>query len=897
MVKALADFKNKFSGKKVTLMGLGLLGRGVGDALFLAKCGAELTITDLKTAEQLKTSLNKLKKYPEIKLVLGQHRLEDFQTADFIFKAAGVPQDSPFIAEARKNKIPILMSTALFAQMSGAKIIGVTGTRGKTTTTHLLYQILQNYYRDNKKTQVFLGGNIKGLSTLALLSKTRSTDIVVLELDSWQLQGFGELRISPQVAVFTSFMPDHLNYYHGDLDTYFADKALIFKAQSEKDFLIVEKNIAAKIQAQNPRAQLIIAQAEDLSDQWKLQIPGAHNKSNIACAVAAARALDIPEEVIQKSVEDFKGVEGRLELRGIFNGVKIYNDTTATTPTATLAALRAIETEKISGQKTILIFGGSDKQLDMSELLENLPRHCQSAILLAGSGSTRIEADFLKLKKVLAVKKAKTLKTALKLAVKQAQTGDTILFSPAFASFGMFKNEYDRGEKFNKLLIKISESKDKKIELKDFSRIKQIYFFGIGGIGISALARMFLIEGKKIGGCDLNFSEITSELKNLGVEITQGQKIDFVPRETDLIIYTAAIPVADEKLFQQIKELKIPSLSYPEALGIVALDKKTIAVAGTHGKTTTTAMLAEILLAAGLDPTVIIGSLLKNQQSNFVAGKSQYLVVEADEYRRAFLNLKPYILIINNLDLDHLDYYRDLADIQSAYRQLISQVNPQGVIITQMENSHIAPILVDAPAKVIDYSKIDIKNLKLKVPGEHNRQNARAAWAVAEFLGVKEDQTREALEKFAGVWRRFEYKGQMKNGAVVYDDYAHNPQKVRAVLSGAREMFPQKRIVAVFQPHLYSRTKALLADFASVFAGAGVVIVLPIYAAREAFDPAISSEILAREISKQQPELSVLTVKDFDQAQIEIEKLAQADDLILFMGAGDGYLLAERLVG
>src|SRR3989344_8267606 len=208
----MSDFEQYFKGKKITVMGLGLLGRGVGDVAFLAECGAELIVTDLKTKEQLKESLEKLAKFKGIKYVLGEHRLEDFRNRDFILKAAGVPLDSVYIEEAKKNNIPVEMSAALFAKFSGLPIIGVTGTRGKSTVTHLIAHILESAGK-----RVILGGNVRGVSNLQLLKEINPpagrADVAVLELDSWQLQGFGEAKISPHISAFTNFMQDHLNYY------------------------------------------------------------------------------------------------------------------------------------------------------------------------------------------------------------------------------------------------------------------------------------------------------------------------------------------------------------------------------------------------------------------------------------------------------------------------------------------------------------------------------------------------------------------------------------------------------------------------------------------------------------------------------------------------------------
>ncbi|MFZ2038533.1 MAG: Mur ligase family protein [Minisyncoccia bacterium] len=428
------------------------------------------------------------------------------------------------------------------------------------------------------------------------------------------------------------------------------------------------------------------------------------------------------------------------------------------------------------------------------------------------------------------------------------------------------------------------------MKITDFKNFNNIYFIGIGGIGISAIARLLLLEGKKVKGSDISLSEVTDELTKAGAIITESQSLEDISKETDLIIFTAAIEVADQDLYQKIKKLPIPSLSYSEALGIVSGSKKTIAVSGTHGKTTTTAMIAKVLTEAKIDPSVIVGSMLLESKSNYRAGLSEYLVVEADEYRRSFLSLQPYILVINNLDADHLDYYKDLADVQSAFRSLALKVPADGLIICNPEDANVKPVLENIKCKVLDYTKIDFSDVKLKFPGEHNRQNARVALAVAETLGVKEKVAKKALENFVGTWRRFEYKGETKNGALIYDDYAHNPQKVVAVLAGTKEMYPDKKIIAVFQPHLFSRTKTLLQEFSVCFKDADEVILLPIYPAREDFDASISSKILAEKIGQN------VTVKSKEEVVEEIKSKADKNSVVIFIGAGDVYKLSEQVI-
>ena len=436
------DVTQYFKGKKITVMGLGLLGRGVGDVKYLAECGASLIVTDLKSAEELEASLNQLTAFPNITYVLGEHRLEDFRDRDFILKAAGVPLESPYIAEAHKEHVPVKMSASWFAELAQIPVIGVTGTRGKSTTTHLLHEIL---LQAGKK--VLLGGNVQGVSTLALLPQVTPEHMALFELDSWQLQGFGDAKCSPSLALFTTLYPDHLNYYNGDLDQYLADKANIFLYQKPEDTLIVGTQCLQLIKSrygEQIKSHLVVAGNEEVPKDWKLMIPGEHNRYDAALALAAARALNIPDDINKAALEAFKGVPGRLELVRTLNDVAIYNDTTATTPEATLAALSTLgETYE---RRIILIMGGTDKTLDMAELIEAIPKYVRHITFLAGTGTDRIRQSFPD------TQVFDNLEQACSDARAYASAGDVILFSPAFASFGLFKNEFDRGDQFMKII-------------------------------------------------------------------------------------------------------------------------------------------------------------------------------------------------------------------------------------------------------------------------------------------------------------------------------------------------------------------------------------------------------------------------------------------------------------
>ncbi|MFZ3011707.1 MAG: UDP-N-acetylmuramoyl-L-alanine--D-glutamate ligase [Minisyncoccia bacterium] len=441
------NYKEFFKDKKITVMGLGLLGRGLGYTKFLAECGADLIVTDLKPSTALRSSLKELRKYKNITYFLGEHRLQDFRNRDMVIKAPGVPIDSIYIKEARKNKIPVEMDVSLFIKCAPkVMIVGVTGTRGKSMVTGLIYEILSKNLKDRK---VYLGGNVRGVATLPLLEKVKARDVLVCELDSWQLQGFGDSKISPHISVFTSFMPDHMNYYKNNMKDYFTDKANIFKYQRKGDILIVRPHVK-RIISKKIKSKLIVADVKNITD-YKFIVPGEHQRENLACAVSVARIFGIPEKNIIKTVGRFKGVEGRLQFVKNYKGIKIYNDNNATTPEATIAGIRALSENKKEG-RIILIGGGADKNLDLGLYVNVVNTFCKAIVLIPGTGTDKLVKNY---KLRITNEKVKNLKEAIKKSLDLASKGDIILFSPGFASFGQFNNEYERNDLFMKIIKKL----------------------------------------------------------------------------------------------------------------------------------------------------------------------------------------------------------------------------------------------------------------------------------------------------------------------------------------------------------------------------------------------------------------------------------------------------------
>ena len=420
---------------------------------------------------------------------------------------------------------------------------------------------------------------------------------------------------------------------------------------------------------------------------------------------------------------------------------------------------------------------------------------------------------------------------------------------------------------------------------------QKIHIIGIGGIGISALARLLLHEGKQVSGTnDSESPETLDGLRSRGVSISLSLAPNELP-SAECYIYSDAWPANHPKVMEEARSRGVLTLSYFEALGEVTKKYKLIAVAGAHGKTTTTAMLTDVLEAGGLDPTAVVGSLRAKTLSNFRAGKGEYFIVEADEYRRHFLNFSPHILVILNIDTDHLDYYRDLADIQSAFRQLAERVTADGYVIHDSADENTRSVIEQLSCKVVDYRAYVDSALPLKVLSLH-QANAGAVVAVAQILEIDHMVAKKALSEFTGTWRRFEYKGTTKQGALVYDDYAHHPKEIETTLRSVREQFGDKRIIVAFHPHLYSRTRALMEGFAGAFSDANDVLIAPIFSAREEPDPSVTSEILAAKITGRGKSAQALT---FEGIREYLEENGKQGDLIITMGAGDIYKVAEQL--
>ena len=439
-----------------------------------------------------------------------------------------------------------------------------------------------------------------------------------------------------------------------------------------------------------------------------------------------------------------------------------------------------------------------------------------------------------------------------------------------------------------------------------------IHFIGIGGIGVSALAKYYLKKGWQVSGSDLAASEITLQMKDLGATIHIGKpRAALIQKKIDRVIFSPAAPKNHSERVAARKK-KIQELSYPEALGELTRNHYTIAVSGTHGKSTTTAMLGLVLVKAGLDPTVIVGTKLKEfGNSNCRVGKSKYLVIEADEHFASFLSYRPQVIILTSLEADHLDFYKTLGNLISTFKKYVRLLPKEGLVIANKDDKNIKNMLQGYKGKIAWYSQRDKEAKKVQsalwIPGKHNVSNALSVLKAARLLKVPDKRSLKALSLYRGSWRRFELFSLTKpKSYTLVSDYGHHPTEIAATMQAVREKWPKKDVWLVYQPHQHQRTFYLFKDFVKIFSRLSIqkLILLDIYdvAGREEGDirKKVSSKKLVEKI-RMTPRRNLGTSKEIlhiptaHQAQVYLKKNLQGGEVVVMMGAGDIYNLTLRL--
>jgi len=456
------------------------------------------------------------------------------------------------------------------------------------------------------------------------------------------------------------------------------------------------------------------------------------------------------------------------------------------------------------------------------------------------------------------------------------------------------------------------------INLSDY---KNIHCIGIGGVGVSAIAEILLARGYHVSGSDMKQSDLTDRLAEDGVKVYIGHHASNV-EDADLIVYSAAIAEENPEVIRA-REKNIPLASRAEILGVLMDDfRNSIAISGTHGKTTTTSMVSLILEHAKLEPTILVGGNLAEIGGNVKVGSGEYFVTEACEYRDSFLELRPRIEVILNIDSDHLDYFEDIHHIVRSFDRFAKNVPEDGKVIAYDANPFVHQVIKDIPGAItygynenctyhiadvvfdengmpefnVHYQGEDLGRVKLSMPGEHNILNAVGAFACCHQLGVDPQVIIETLDKFTGTQRRFDIQGTTKDGVKIVDDYAHHPTEIKATLSAAGNI-PHNKLWCLFQPHTYTRTLALFNEFAESFEDADVLVLAKIYAAREKDIYKVSSQGLAEEIMKKYPDREVYYFDTLEEIAEYVKQHAVPNDLVITMGAGDIYKVGEMILG
>ena len=454
----------------------------------------------------------------------------------------------------------------------------------------------------------------------------------------------------------------------------------------------------------------------------------------------------------------------------------------------------------------------------------------------------------------------------------------------------------------------------------NFNKPIHVYFMGIGGISMSGLAEILLEQGFTISGSDMKASALTTQLENKGVKIYYGQVAENITSDIDLVVYTAAIREDNEE-WLAAKNAGIPMLTRAQLLGqIMDNYQNSIAVSGTHGKTTTTSMISQVLLEANADPTITVGGILSAIDGNLRVGESEVFISEACEYTNSFLNFRPKYSIILNVEAEHLDFFKDLEDVRNSFKKFAANTRADGATIINGEIEDYEELVSHLPHQVITYgfdSRFDfyakdirfddracgmftvmhqgkpLMNVHLSVPGMHNVSNALASIALAHLMNLPEDEVLVGLRKFGGANRRFQYKGEV-DGITIIDDYAHHPTEIQATLDAAAN-YPHKRLILVFQPHTYTRTQAFLHEFADVLSQVDILVLADIYAAREKNTIGISSKDLLALVKEKGTESYYFP--SFDEIEKFLLKNCMNGDLLITMGAGNGVEIGESLLG
>lgn len=898
-----------YNNKKIFILGMARSGYEV--AKLLANDN-EVFITDMK--EQDVDRVNELEKLG-VTFVLSDTPIDYLDDSyDIVVKNPGIKYNHPVVVKAKENGIPVIneVEVAYHYLDESVKIIGVTGSNGKTTTTSIIYEIMKKAFGDN----VILAGNI-GTPLCHYVKDIKKDSYLVMEISDHQLCDMYDFKTD--VSVITNIYECHTDF-HDSHKKYVETKKKIFNNHTSSDIAIINRDNSEVMELTKDiisskeyfscnemcdtyyKDGYIYYNNEKYIDVNKIVLKGNHNYQNIMCAILATKVYGVSDDVIKEVISTFGGVEHRLEYVGNINGREVYNDSKSTNVESTIIALNSFDKD------TILIMGGTDRGHSFAEL-EKYMKHTK-LVISYGETKNRIKefCDSINIK----CNVCDDLVSAVKLAYAGSLEGDIILLSPACASWDQFPDFEVRGKLFKDTILKYKNS-------LFLEKGKHIYMIGIGGISMSGIADILVNMGYKVSGSDRISSSVTDNLTSQGIKVYIPQSSDNITDDIDFVIYTAAIKEDNEEMIA-VKKKNIPMMERGEFLGeITKLYGNTIGVAGTHGKTSTTSMLSCVFLRANMDPTIQVGSILKNIGGNYRVGQSDNLIIEACEYCDSYLNFKQKSAIVLNIDNDHLDYFKNLDNIKKSFYKYVNNLPEDGYLVINNDDVNSELLKDNTKAKVISYGINNSANymavnirfndngygifdvmydgnnlgtIELSVPGKHNISNALSVVALSMTYGIDFDNIKTGLKDYEGASRRMEYKGEFAL-AKVYDDYGHHPTEIEAVVSAIKGMKYNESWV-IFEPHTYSRAYKHKEEFAKVLSEFDHIIITDIYAAREVNTYGIKEEDIIKEIKKYGKE--AFHISSYDDIKTYLSEYVNKDDLILTLGAGYVTKLSNLLV-
>jgi len=898
-----------YKNKRIFVLGMARSGYEV--AKLLASDNS-VFITDMKEQDE-----DKVRELNDLGVVFkvsdtAEDLLDD--SYDFLIKNPGIKYTHPCVLKARELGIPVVneVEVAYHYIDKSVKIIGVTGSNGKTTVVSLIYDIMKNAFGD----KVILAGNI-GTPLSHFAKEIKKNSYLVMEISDHQLCDMYDFKTD--VSVITNIYDCHTDF-HDSHERYVKIKKKIFMNHSSKDIAIINKDNNEVIEitedidsskqyfSSSDRGDcylkdgFIYYKDDKIIDTSKIILKGEHNYENIMCAILVCKVYGVSDEIIEDVVSNFSGVEHRLEYVDNINGREVYNDSKSTNVESTKIALSSFD------KPTILLLGGSDRGHTFDELEE----YMKNTKLVVCYGETKNKiSEFCNRIGVNCII-CNDLEEATNIAYNNSIEGDVILLSPACASWDQFADFEVRGKLFKNTILKCK----RKLFL---DKGKHIYMMGIGGISMSGIADILVNMGYVVSGSDRVDSTITERLKVQGIKVFVPQSENNITDDIDFIVYTAAIKEDNPEMIAA-REKNIKMMERGEFLGeLTKLFSNTIGIAGTHGKTSTTSMLSCIFLESDYDPSIQVGSILKNIDGNYRVGKGDTFIIEACEYSDSFLSFHQKSALILNIDNDHLDYFKNLNNIKKSFNKYVSLLPEDGFLVVNSDDDNSIDLRNHTKAKVItyginntaNYMATDIRydeegcgsfyvikdlnrlgKIELSVPGEHNVSNALGAVAMADLYNIPFDNIKIGLRKYEGASRRMEYKGEF-NGAKVYDDYGHHPTEIEATSKAIHKKEYNESWV-IFEPHTYSRAYKHKKDFAKSISDFDHIIITDIYAAREVNTFDIKETDIVKEIKKYGKE--AFYISSYDDIKLYLGEYVKKNDLILTLGAGNVTKLASMLV-